>query len=488
LAGAGSITLGGATLTVGGNNTSPTFSGTIADTAGGPGTVVKTGAGILTLTGTMTNTGAYSVTGGILDFSGALVQPGTGTIAAATRATVEYTNGTRVFGGFIAGPGTHVVSGGSLLSGLTTTVSAVVNQTGPATFTNVTNGGALNLTSGATLAGFTNQGSGAISVAAAGSDTLSDFQSYGTLTLAPGASSSAPTILTTAGTTPLYFNGGSRTFLGTAATAINPMTGQPAFLAGIDLHGNNAVVAGGLFVNNGFVDDSSSAGMATVVADFGALVKGAGYFQNPVITQNGGKFQAGNSPGLAAFGNFVFGPGGVGNYVFAIDDATGTAGPIPDALSHVSGWGLVKAIQQAVGSVTSSGNFFWTATPANPLMVALDTLVNPTIVGTDVAGPMADFDPSQAYSWPAVQWTGTYAGPTDSATLTADTAFDTSGFVNQFNGTFGWALSGSSLSLCYTPTPVPEPGALALVGLAAAGMACRRWRGQPTSRPHFGTE
>src|ERR1700729_3366870 len=117
-----------------------------------------------------------------------------------------------------------------------------------------------------------------------------------------------------------------------------------------------------------------------------------------------------------------------------------------------------------MGSVTSSGDFTWTATPADKLIVALDTLVNPTTVGTDVAGPMADFHPSHAYVWPAVQWTGTYSGPTDVATLNADTAFDTSGFVNPIDGTFGWSLGGSSLSLSYTPTPVPEPGTLVLVG------------------------
>jgi MYXO-CTERM domain-containing protein len=82
---------------------------------------------------------------------------------------------------------------------------------------------------------------------------------------------------------------------------------------------------------------------------------------------------------------------------------------------------------------------------------------------------------------------GTCSGPTDPSTLNADTAFDTSGFVNQFNGTFGWTLDQAdhTLSLTYTPTPVAEPGTLALVGLAAAGLAgWHRRRGQPTYRTH----
>src|SRR5207253_283211 len=133
-------------------------------------------------------------------------------------------------------------------------------------------------------------------------------------------------------------------------------------------------------VNNGFVFDGGAAGTATVVADFGSLVKGAGFFQNGVVTINGGKFQAGNSPGSASFGRFVLGPGGVNSYVFAIDDATGTAGPSPDALGRVSGWGLVTVgrVVNLSHTVTTPGDFIWTATPNSRLTVALDTLVNPT--------------------------------------------------------------------------------------------------------------
>src|SRR5207249_3338364 len=120
-------------------------------------------------------------------------------------------------------------------------------------------------------------------------------------------------------------------------------------------------------------------------------------------------------PGAASFGKFTFGPGGVSDYVFAIDDATGAAGPAPAAAGLVSGWGLVKAVRQQVGPATTGGDFAWTADSAHPLAVALDTLVNPTAVGADVAGPMAHFDPSQPYSWQAVTWAGTYTGPADAA-------------------------------------------------------------------------
>jgi fibronectin-binding autotransporter adhesin len=478
--------VGGAALTFAIGSNATTYSGPISDGPGGPGSVVKSGSATLTLTGALTNTGGYTSTAGQIEFNGAVVDPGSGSLTAALGATMQYDNNTRVFGGFLYGPGTHLVSSAAF-TGATSTPSATINVGGAgASFTSFSNGGnlsiAANLSQATLLKGFTNEGSGSITVGAVSTVNVSGFQTYGLLTLNPAVVGGGQfTELVNTGTSSLFFNGGSRTFIGTAATAINPSTGQPADVAGINLNGQNAVVASGLFVNNGFVADGSASGTATIIADFGAVVKGAGYFQNPVITQNGGKFQAGNSPGSAAFGNFVFGPGGVNNYVFAIDDATGTAGPSPDALGHVSGWGLVKAIQLSVGSMTSGGNFAWTATPTAPLTVAIDTLINPTTVGTDVAGPMADFDPTRAYSWVAAQWTGTYSGPTAVATLDAATSFDTSGFVNPIRGTFGWALDSAdqTLSLTYTPSPVPEPSSLLLAGFATAGIAFRRRNPRP---------
>jgi hypothetical protein len=338
------------------------------------------------------------------------------------------------------------------------TVAAGVNTAGTSTVVN--------------LNGFTNQGLGAVTVGAGSRINVANFQSYGTVTLNPATTAGQITLLTNLGTAPLGFNGGSRTFIGTPATA----TASPP-VAGVDIHGQNVIISGGLFVNNGFVADGLSGG--SVIVDYGALYKGAGTNFVPIVTQNGGRVQAGNSPGSMGFGRFVFGPGGVNNYVFAIDNATGTAGPSPDAQGLVSGWGLVKAVKALYGSTTTSGDFVWTATPGNKLTFALDTLVNPTMVGTDVGGPMANFDPAQSYAWPAVHWAGTYSGPTDSATLTASTAFDTSGFMNAAAGTFGWNLdpAGQTLSLVYTPSAVPEPGTLALTGMAmTAGLTWYRRR------------
>ena len=397
-----------------------------------------------------------------------------GTLEAPAGVTLTL-DGAAVNGGFLRGAGTFAVTGGTVLNGATTASSTAVTVTGPASFVNFTNGGRLTVAAGpAAPTDFnlvTNQGSGSITVGPASKLNAVDFQTYGLLTLNPGPSAGSATRLTNTGTSPLYFNGGSRTSIATSQTA-----GQN--LALVDLHGQNAIVAGGLFVNNGFVGDSTASG-ATIVADFGSLVKGAGTFANPVVTQNGGKFQAGNSPGSASFGRFVFGPGGVDNYVFAIDDAAGTVGPSPDTLGHVSGWGLVRASRTAFDGETMPGDFTWTATPAAKLTVALETLLNPTTVGFDLPGPMDHFELDRTYSWPAVTWAGAYSGATDPAYLSASTTFDTTGFLNSHAGTFGWALdlADRTLSLTYTPVAVPEPGSIALTTLAwLAGLRALRSR------------
>jgi T5SS/PEP-CTERM-associated repeat protein len=514
------FTLLAGTLTLGNDGTSPSFAGSLnlPNT-----TLVKVGGGTQTLSGTnnqpatVVNGGTLAVTTdaalgtagapvtvnafGTLTYSGSTATTGraftlnSGTMTAAVGVTATLSNST-VAGGFIAGPGTLAVTGGTAMSGVMTTNSAVISQTGPATFVNFSNGGALNVAAGlaatTTFTRMTNQGSGSITIGANSNGNLTDFQSYGTLTLNPATITqtySQTTLLTNIGTSSLSFNGGSRTFIGTPATAVFPNTwpdvslrGTPTFVAGIDLNGKNAIVAGGLFVNNGYVDDSSNGGTgtATIIADFGSLVKGAGFFQNSVVTQNGGKFQAGNSPGAVTFGRFVLGPGGVSNYVFSIDDATGTAGPVPDTAGHVSGWGLVKAVATPLihGGLSKQGDFVWTATPTEPLSVSLETLVNPTIVGVDVPGMMDHFDPNRSYVWPAVEWSGSYTGPTDAAVLDTSTTFDRTGFVNPIAGTFGWRadVADQTLFLTYTPSAVPEPGTMVLVAAIALPWALHRRR------------
>ncbi|NDG11455.1 MAG: autotransporter domain-containing protein, partial [Actinobacteria bacterium] len=78
LAGAGSVSLGSATLTAGGDGTSTIFSGTMT----GSGGLTKAGAGTLTISGSPAYTGATTISAGTIALSG------TGSLPNASAVTV----------------------------------------------------------------------------------------------------------------------------------------------------------------------------------------------------------------------------------------------------------------------------------------------------------------------------------------------------------------------------------------------------------------
>lgn len=170
--------------------------------------------------------------------------------------------------------------------------------------------------------------------------------------------------------------------------------------------------------------------------------------------------------------------------LWQINDAkmAGPANVVANGDGTISGWGDLRAgkLTNPVTRQVSSGNLTWNAapTPGNQLRLALQTLIDPTPQGDDNPGPMSGFNPAKPYTWPVIYYQGTYNGPTDSATLTADTLFDTSEFQNPINGTFSLQFDAAnrSIDLVYTPSPVPEPGTLVLTvaGIAIAGYVPRR--------------
>ncbi len=497
ISGAGSLTYNGpfsSTLALSTGNSysggTNVLSGTVSvpsDSALGTGNVTGASLGTLAFTGSTSTTKSFAMGGG--------------TITVASGQTVTF-NGSLVSNAFLDGAGTFATNAtnGATFVDVTSEPSVSITSNSAkdqyVRFTNSANltfAGGLNPTVSlavSNLNSFTNEGLGSVTIGAGSAINAANFQTYGTLTLVPNTTA-APTVFTNTGNSPLGFDAGSRTFIGTSATA-DP-TGQN-IVDYVDLHGQNAIVAGGLFVNNGGVFDTSMAGTATIIADYGALVKGAGFYQNTVKTQNGGKFQTGNSPGSATFGTFIFsGPAGntgVSNYLWQIDDpgpsamfpsAPGVAGGTSaQAGSTDFGWSINKAVHAG----PSPGNFQFNATTTDKLTVVLQTLTGATTVGNDILGPMQNFDPNNLpfYSWPLVSWAGTYTGPTTDAALDADTIFDTSSgpFANSIpaGATFTWHLDMVNKQLDLVYTPIPEPGTLALTGLAglAAGWVARRRR------------
>jgi autotransporter-associated beta strand protein len=131
LAGAGSILLGGNTLTIGSNNQSTTFSGVTQGTGG----MSKTGTGTLTLSGANSYSGGTTVSAGVLNVSNP-TGSGTGT------GPVNVDTGTLAGSGIIAGVTTIGSGTGAFLAPaaggkkqLTLTIQSALTFNSDATYT-----------------------------------------------------------------------------------------------------------------------------------------------------------------------------------------------------------------------------------------------------------------------------------------------------------------------------------------------------------------
>ena len=211
LAGAGVVTNSGAaaTLTVGVDGTSTTFSGSITNQTNAL-SLTKTGVGDLILSGTNTYTGATSVTGGTLTVNGSL---GAGSAVNVSGATLD---GTGTVNGAVTLSGTAILaSTGTLTLNSTLAVSGSDNQIGSGTV-NVTGGTTVNsgvalvvngtlgsavaLTSNASLSGTSGAVTGAVTMA--GGNAVSGTLTLGSLSVSgTGNQIGSGTVNVTGGTT-----------------------------------------------------------------------------------------------------------------------------------------------------------------------------------------------------------------------------------------------------------------------------------------------
>jgi autotransporter-associated beta strand protein/YVTN family beta-propeller protein len=128
LAGASNVTLGTATLTAGGDNTSTTFSGVIS----GAGSLVKSGTGTLTLSGSNTYSGATAINAGTLRAGAANAFSSNSASTVAAGATLDF-NGFNQTLGSLAGTGNMALGAATLTIGgdnTDTTFSGVTSGTG----------------------------------------------------------------------------------------------------------------------------------------------------------------------------------------------------------------------------------------------------------------------------------------------------------------------------------------------------------------------
>ncbi len=157
LAGSGAVQLGAGTLTAGANNSSTAYSGVLT----GSGAFVKTGTGVLTLSGANTFTGATNVNAGTLRLGLASALAGATDLSVASGATLDLDSFNQSVGS-LSGAGA-VSLGSALLSAgtnnLDTTFSGILS--GPGGFTK-TGSGTLTLSGANNFAGLTSVNAGVL--------------------------------------------------------------------------------------------------------------------------------------------------------------------------------------------------------------------------------------------------------------------------------------------------------------------------------------
>lgn len=450
LSGGGNVALGTGNLTINGS-TSTTHSGAIS----GFGGIVKSGTSTLTLSGLNTYSGATTVnggrlvlanlsnssgytvnSGGTLELANSNINLGSGSLRANAGGTIEY-NGANVTGGFLRGPGTHNITAASSFDGTTALNGTVISQNVATTLTNFTSGGDLTNNAALTWDGGTLTSAGRMTVNSTAN--VIAFESAGRIVVNSGG------VLNNSGTD-LVLGGGSTTFIGTQA--VNG--------GRIDLGGQSLLLRGGLLVNNGG-NSASGNGVrnGTTVVDFGGVAKGDGYYSS-IVTQNGGVYSPGNSPGHGEIGSFVMNSGGA--LLIEMNDAMGIAGP---TAGFTRGWDMVS-----VDTLNLS------ATTADKFLISLRSLLGPS---GDTFGLADNFDSGMNYSWKIIDVTGTTNGVFDPLAF----KIDSSNFLNSTNGgQFSLSSLGGGIFLNFTPivTAVPEPSTAVTVSVLFGLLLLRRNR------------
>jgi fibronectin-binding autotransporter adhesin len=333
LAGAGNVTLGAATLTAGGNNSSTTFSGALSGTGG----LVKTGSGTLTLSGTNSYTGGTTVSAGsligdsaslqgaitnnamvifdqasngtyagVMGGSGGLTKSGAGTLTLSGANT--YTGSTAINGGILSvgadnnlGTGGGLAFGGGTLqysNGFSSSRAVTLNAGGGTIDTNGNSATLSGVVSG--TGGLTKSGTGTLTLSGAntysGGTTVNAGSLLGDTASLQGAITNNATVTFEQATDGTYAGAmsgsGSLTKSGTGKT----------ILSGTNTYTGDTNINGGILSVNGSTTSNA-------LVNSGGTLGGSGIINGNVTVNSGGIIAPGNSPGILTVNSLTLNPG-----------------------------------------------------------------------------------------------------------------------------------------------------------------------------------
>jgi T5SS/PEP-CTERM-associated repeat protein/autotransporter-associated beta strand protein len=343
LTGSGAVTLGSATLTVG-NTAANTFSGTISGTGG----LTKTGSGLLTLTGDNTYTGPTTIQQGTLSLSGASASS---SMAISSGAILDFSPSRDLsYTGSISGDGAVTKTGGNTL-----TLTGTNSYTGGTTISS----GTLSISSDANLGVST----GALALAG------------GTLQTTAPVTTSRPITVTGGGT---IDNTGNAVTLSGNLLGSGNLTLAGSGTDTLDATFNGSTYTGTLTRNSGVLHLVSGSTLGgTLAIDNGATLNGVGTVSNLNLN---GSVAPGNSPGtLTVTGDYVQGASGVyvcdvtpsANDLIAVTGSATLGGTIsiqPEYTYYNSG--TVWTVLTAAGGVSGTySTVTYGATPENWVFV-----------------------------------------------------------------------------------------------------------------------
>ena len=370
---------------------------TVTNLIVGTGSLIKAGAGTLTLSATNTFTGGTIIEAGTLATSSSNRLAAAGSVAVNSGAAFSLGGNQTVAG--LSGSGDVILGANVLTLGASnSTFSGVIGGSGRLIKTGA----------GTTILGGNNT--------YAGTTTISN----GTLQIGDGGTAGTLGAGAVTNNAAMIFNRSDD------ATVANLISGTGSVvktgagnmtLSAISTYSGTTRVAGGGIIINGSIANSA------VTVENGGLLGGSGTVGS-LIVQSGGTLAPGNSTGTLRSGLTTWFGGGA--FDLEMYDWTGTAG---------SGWDLLEI----------TGNLTLSNTSINPFTINLISLSD----GTN-SGPSINFNPEQGFTNRFVTFSGALAGTTFSPNLFT---VDTSNFQNPFNGSFSITNVSGGLSLVYTVAP-----------------------------------